>query len=216
MILSVLLSLASLSWGQLAQDATSYQQTVSPDFEQTLSNLGKDVRELQSGRPTITGLPTFQDGVKFGDGSIQTGAGAVLIATQTFSGTNTFYGLIASSAAPSVPIVNGIFKELTAKAIVLFDGSAGTVTYGVNITSMTKTATGKYMLHFARDFASASYVGVCGNGDANTNNTILTCTNPNGGAQQDAHTCGVASLSVGAVPAFADSARIFCAFFGAQ
>ena len=141
---------------------------------------------------------------------------AVLSPTQTFSGINTFYGLVASSAAPAVPVANAVYKELTPKAIALFNGATGALTYSVNITSMTKTTTGKYMLHFARDFASASYVGICVNGDANTNNSIVTCTDPNGGAQQDAHTCGISSLSIGAVPAFADSARIFCTFFGAQ
>ena len=105
---SLLLFLASLSWGQLAQDTTSYQQTVSPDFEQTLSNLGKDVRELQSGRPTVTGIPLFQDGFCIGTRSTcQTTAGGTAPTMQVFTSGSGTYTTPAGATAIVVRMVGG-------------------------------------------------------------------------------------------------------------
>ena len=64
-----LLLLASLAFA-----STDTAKVELYDETQTLSNLGKSVREIQSGRPVITGIPTFKNGIKFNDGTIQTTA----------------------------------------------------------------------------------------------------------------------------------------------
>lgn len=65
-MIRLLLLLASLAYGST--------ETVRTDTTR-LRNLSLDVRELQSGRARITGLPTFSNGMCFGDGSCQTTAG---------------------------------------------------------------------------------------------------------------------------------------------
>lgn len=88
MICAIFLVVASLSWGQSTGTVST-----SLDDELKISNLGKAVRELESGRPRITGLPTFANGIKFSDGTTQTTAAtgnASLSANQTFTGNNTF------------------------------------------------------------------------------------------------------------------------------
>lgn len=82
-IFLVLCSLAS------AQEISS--STVISNIE--LLNLSKDVRELQSGRPTITGVPYWLSGtsvgaagITFSDGSVQTTAANISVTTLTASG----------------------------------------------------------------------------------------------------------------------------------
>ena len=60
MILALLL-LASLAQAQ--EISTAPAATMTYDVE--IQNIGKAVRELQGGRPQITGIPTFRNGVVF-------------------------------------------------------------------------------------------------------------------------------------------------------
>lgn len=63
-----LLLLASVSWGQEASTTTAI-----PLIDQIqISNLGKDTRDLLSGRYRQTGKPTFANGFCFGDETCQT------------------------------------------------------------------------------------------------------------------------------------------------
>lgn len=87
--------------------------TVLPlEDELKLQNVRKDVREILVGRPTVTGLPTFKNGIKFGDGTTQTTAGgsfAVLKTTFTrYTGTeNTTSTDWVSVAGTTVTLVMG-------------------------------------------------------------------------------------------------------------
>ena len=92
-LISALIFLASMA---MAQGQSTGTVSTSLDDELKISNLGKAVRELESGRPRITGLPTFANGIKFSDGTTQTTAATSSVATDTttFSGTSTFTGLV--------------------------------------------------------------------------------------------------------------------------
>ena len=68
MILPLLL--ASLSFAQEKSTAPVYGMTERLKVQ----NISMDVRELQEGRPIITGLPRYQNGIMFGDGTTQTTA----------------------------------------------------------------------------------------------------------------------------------------------
>ena len=84
MILWVLLS-ASFLW---AQDISS--APVNSLNEIRLDNIDSKIRSLTSGRPTITGLPTFQNGIKVSSG-IEFSDGTILISSPTAQ-TTVFVG----------------------------------------------------------------------------------------------------------------------------
>lgn len=138
--MTILLLLASLAWGQ-----SSSTLQVPLEDQLKLQNVRKDVREILVGRPTITGLPTFNNGIKFGDGTTQTtaaSAASVVLATFTVnwanaSGTNTSFsgcmpgstitisGVTASSVAinASAVIDNGSAAANFVHLTVLQDGA---------------------------------------------------------------------------------------------
>lgn len=120
-MISLLLLAASLS----AQvDASSVNVVEQIQFQ----NLGKDVRELQSGRPTITGLPTFLNGIKFSDGTTQTTAasaqsGWVEKETQSISNETTWTFSTTLTVGNFYKIAGG-FRQTTAASnvYIVFNG----------------------------------------------------------------------------------------------
>ena len=115
----LLLLLASISWAQSSGTAKS---SFAIDFK--VSNLGKDVRELQRGRPVITGLPKFQGGIMFGDGTTQNTApgtaGSSISATAAFLGTGLASNPLGINSS-SVPVLSaGLVIDAVASGRVGF------------------------------------------------------------------------------------------------
>ena len=96
--LGILLALASVSWGQ----------DVAPgsDLDLRLMSLEKMIYEMRQGRPTLTSLPKFNQGIKFSDGTTQTSAGATLGGNNAFTGQNTYSSTQTFNGAL---ITNGVF-----------------------------------------------------------------------------------------------------------
>ena len=123
---------------------SQYQETIRTD------DLDISVRELRSGRVTITGLPTFLSGIKFADGTVQTSSPTVTVkpvysSTQSYAGNQT----ISSTASPGTSI-SGSTMTLTvaANSVVEYcfnatfdDNSATTVKFDFYLDG-TKTGTG--------------------------------------------------------------------------
>lgn len=118
--MTILLLLASLSWGQTASTAPATPLGLEDDLK--LQNVRKDVREILVGRPTVTGLPTFKNGIKFGDGTTQTTA-----ATTAANYVSTFGFITGGSAGTGLDIcVTGSTRTATvARSFVdvIFSGS---------------------------------------------------------------------------------------------
>lgn len=69
--------------------------------------------------------------------------------------------VISSSIGSATPAQNAIYSELMPKVIgYITNNGTAAIGYGVNITSVTRTALGQIDVMFQRDFASASYVVV--------------------------------------------------------
>ena len=64
-MIALLFLLSSVSWGQVVSTAPA-----GTTESMKLSNIGKDVRELQSGRPQITGVPNYLNGMSVGTAGI--------------------------------------------------------------------------------------------------------------------------------------------------
>lgn len=101
----LLLLLASLSW---SQSSTDTDKGTTLFQEMRLSNVSKDVGEMRTGRPNITGIPRFIKGICFNQAGTdcQTTAssgGPGLTSTQTWTARNTFstYTYVGSASGNS-------------------------------------------------------------------------------------------------------------------
>src|SRR3990172_2612401 len=86
----ILLALLVVS---IAQAQSTGTISISLDDELKISNLGKAVRELESGRYRQTGRPTFANGMCFSDGTCLATAGDGSIPSTTtvlLSGSGTY------------------------------------------------------------------------------------------------------------------------------
>jgi len=101
------LLLAASLWGQDLSSSTLPTANIIENIK--LKNLAEEVRQLQSGRPTITGQPKFQDGVTFNDNTTQV----------------TAY-LVAASSRSSPILVNTDYTATTFGTAV--NGSTLTIT----------------------------------------------------------------------------------------
>ena len=116
------------------------------------------LRSIESGRPTITGQPKFQNGIRFNDNSLQTTAYypssyTLFTASATFQSTVTF-----TLAPPSgATIANALYGALLPKVAARFTGGASLgVDYQVNVTSVTRIGTGRYDISVATVFNSTT------------------------------------------------------------
>ncbi len=100
----------------------------------TVSNLGKAVRELESGRPKITGLPQFLEGIKFNDGTTQTTAftgGGYTAITSSYTRVPAF---TQTQGAHNVAIATVTITATANPVFICFAGSAENT--GANYCSM--------------------------------------------------------------------------------
>lgn len=88
----LLLLLASLSFAQ----STTTVNGQSPIEQSKIVNISKDVRDLQMGRPYITGQPQFAGGIKFADGTVQVTSPTASLFPTVFVST---YTLLVSDIA---------------------------------------------------------------------------------------------------------------------
>ena len=87
-----------------AQSTMTVQSNIFEDNK--ISNIAKDLRDIQKGRAVITGQPKFQNGLRFGDGTIQvsspTAVAAQFVSTYTIIvadiAVNTTAGVCYSTA----------------------------------------------------------------------------------------------------------------------
>ncbi len=94
---------------------------------------------------------------------------AVLAATQTFSGSDTFTNpVIASSgtyynstSSASVPGTNIQYADNVVKAWAKFNGTAATLYRGFNVKTITNNGAGDYTVTFKNPFADTNYACVC-------------------------------------------------------
>lgn len=108
--MTILLLLASLSWGQ----STGTVIQIGDSLE--ISNHGKAIAALESGRYTQTGLPKFLNGIQFADGTIQvtsatagSGTASVTVASTTFltnslTISGTAFGVCYATASLTVAV----------------------------------------------------------------------------------------------------------------
>ena len=130
MILAILLAISGVAFGQ----STGTYSNDSFEEEFKIQNLGKGLRELESGRPTITGLPTFKNGVKFNDSTTQTTAynAAVSSCTATpFSPTSgTGAGFQVAVATLTITTTGGRVRMYFSGSVT---GSASQTICGFNV-----------------------------------------------------------------------------------
>ena len=172
-------------------------QAQAPAFEDNFrnSNVGKDIRALMRGRPTITGIPRFINGIQWADGSISTSAGSGgggAGETNTYTSSKTF-----------TDITNGVLVKSSVTASAFFgsfhgDGSnltgiaasSGTslvssrTVVGVTASTFTFTATaGKvyYAVWKATQNTTQGDFGITFNGDTGNNYAYYgRCDNSDG------------------------------------
>ena len=124
MILALLLAVTA--WGQSTGTAT-----LPLEDSLTLNNLGKAVREIESGRKTFTEPKTFRDGICFEDGTCQTTAASASGGSVTVSAGSTItvaegavgsgiYWVQKSSASLGGAAIT--FSNLTSSTVYKFTG----------------------------------------------------------------------------------------------
>lgn len=184
--MTILLLLASLSWGQSTTTALGLEDDLK------LQNVRKDVREILVGRPTVTGLPTFKNGIKFGDGTTQTTA-----ASDVGNSTATYVAPDSTSAA-------------TANPNVCIPGSTATVTCNTSCRLMAHYQTthqaGSTSVYanllfdgaFAPWIATGSNSAPCSTWDNGSSNAGMTCSLLGPAMAAGVHTvCAAVSTSAG-------------------
>ena len=81
--------------------STNSIQAISHNFNQASIQINTKLSKY--GNDTVYGLPKFNQGIKFSDGTTQTSAGVtpavILAATQTFTGSNTFSNPVTFSSS---------------------------------------------------------------------------------------------------------------------
>ena len=92
----------------------------------------------------------------------------------------------------------------SAKAWVSFNGTAATVTASYNVSSVTRSGTGSYVVNFTNAFANANYTGLAMSGSftADGIGAVLKSTTQCSINNVDSRTYG-----------FQDTTRMNCAFF---
>ena len=154
-----LLLLASISQ---AQEASTGAAAIPLLDRVQISNLGKDTREILSGRYRQTGRPTFAGGLCFADGTCQTTIGAVLTTTQTFTSAVVFQSTV--TAGPTVrtadaTISNGAYVNGWTRL-------ASTEAFGAAASTFTGLALGTaYKLTWRLNKVTAGISSVRFNGD---------------------------------------------------
>lgn len=168
--MTLLLILASLACGQVSTEPV---KTDGVDAMRTRM-IQQDIRELQQGRPTITGLPYFRGGIGSstftvveGSVTVQTGGNEVCIGTGTSAcGTYSLKvetdgdilaaaPIVLSSAAPATPQANAFYTDSMVKAWVNFAGGASpSITGDFNVSSVGYNSTGDYTVNFATSISS--------------------------------------------------------------
>ncbi len=161
-----LLLLSSLASAQ--EVSTSAPEGLSMEDTMSMSNMSKQIIELQGGRPKITGLPKYQKGIQFLDGTIQTtaaSAGVSVNSTNTWTAPNAFLANQTtgfSEISISTPAANSLYSDSLPKAWVTFNGT-GTVLLqaSFNVNYVTDGGAGDWTIHFAVPFKTLNYACVC-------------------------------------------------------
>lgn len=163
--MTILLLLASIAWGQASTDTLS----IPLEDELKLQNVRKDVREILVGRPTVTGLPTFKNGVKFGDGTTQTTAATASVWVGTYTVINS----------GSASFTNTTFVACSALfSTVTFTSSAVPLRLTLHLPMRDNTDTGTSLATVLMDGAHitslglSNAIGFCGHQVGATSRTL--------------------------------------------
>ena len=115
-----------------AQEVSTDTATESLYDQVKVSNHGKDIRELKSGRYTQTGKPTFKNGICFGDATCQTTA-AVSVSSESVGKvpsaavTATAAGVCLPGSTRTFTCANaGMTMEVGLSGQAFNNGAAGT------------------------------------------------------------------------------------------
>ncbi len=99
------------------------------------------------------------------------------------------------------------------KAWVIFDGTSGTISASYNVTSVTHSATGKYVVNFTTSFSSASY-GISGCCTDQAAGNAVGCNIDNGTAPS-ASACAIVTR-LGSNGTYFDAPLVSISFYGDQ
>ena len=161
-------------------------------------SVGNTTFSVAGGSVTLGGrLNLGAAGIKWPDGTITTtppsANGAVLSATQTFSGANTFTnGVKVTAAAPATPDTNTLYGETFPKAWIQWDMSTDVIAADFGVSSITDDSFGRDTINFANAFPSANYAvaGSChrsnetrqgmGHGSMTTTSILVGCDDTGG------------------------------------
>lgn len=110
----------SLHAQELAPSVSS--PTVSLLDRQRVDAIDQQVTELTSGKPQITGLPTFKQGIKFNDGTTQT------TAASTGQRGPTVY-------SSTLALNNGVLNDWNLVGVSSFTGASSVYVYGLASTT---------------------------------------------------------------------------------
>lgn len=150
MLLSILL--ASLSFGQ---STSTVKETLR------LDNIAVSIRELQSGRPTMTGTPEFRGGAKVStltvSGMFYSTGSAVFQSTATFSSIIDIGLEIASASNPGATTATA---SCSSGKRTIGGGCFGTAT-GFALISSSPTVTG-WFCDWAGANADRTAYAICG------------------------------------------------------
>jgi len=190
--------------------------TYSPAFDEKVKNLGLDIRELQSGRPTLTGKPTFQGGFEATAASTFTAnvsmTGNSSASNLSISGTFNLVNsstMTVNSIAPATSTANALYQGSFASVLAVITGGTGASVYDINVTSTSRMSTGNYVVNFAKAYADTNYACFC---------TVQYTTDDNSSSchLSEAKAVDQASFSTLKNVSFFDFTQVYISCFGAQ
>jgi hypothetical protein len=137
---------------------------------QRIEQIDVSVRELQKGRPVITGVPTYQGGAVFTGSTSFTSAAVFSGGVTTSSGVVVASSMAFTMSASSPTAANTMYADTFPKVLLHFTpGATPVINYQVNVTSVTRISAGRYRINFARPFSSNFYAWSCSGTDNSTN-----------------------------------------------
>jgi len=140
--LTLLLLLASLSWGQSSGTANVPLTDVL-----RLSDARKDIAELRSGRPTITGIPYYPNGIRFPNG-VQ-----VSSPSTSSSSSETHYTMVSSASLVGVSTITFALNMTSGTFVMECNVDQNTSAADHKIIFNSDTGTNYfYIMRYANDF----------------------------------------------------------------
>ncbi|MFA5026406.1 MAG: hypothetical protein WC713_00890 [Candidatus Methylomirabilota bacterium] len=173
MILSLILTLSISSFAAEPQfhlkkmDDSRDVDAINVNFRGQASDL-KKIKEDLDAYPAVSNVPTLDGANAF------TGA-------NSFAGANTHTGTVSVSTLTFSKSISGDFatntlvRNLLPSGLLVYNHVTATILASFNVTSVTDSGTGKFVVNWATDMASTNYAVLCTPGTTAAVGNYMSC-----------------------------------------